>query len=491
MSWQKNYFALATDNLNIRYNDAIKKLDVPFYILRDNVGRAFLEKSAFQQTIAALKNSLSQAKSTDPALLLELGTFQSKERLYAYSYKIFQQYITITCSTQLQKVILQIQDIQDHRFSTRYALLIGIKNHLNNDIKPAKKAINDVLLLRNILLNSCDFKSNNIKVLLYGNATCQNILNKFKNLAEKSYENPALFYFAGQGSWHSDNSDNLTILGVDSRQPDVFDIELKELSKIVTNCPTNLVTIVDATWSTSTLKKKYSPRSVLPAQSPLPSKRSMRLKQSKERKSQLLSNTCLQIGCISIYTNSIRHEIYNGVGVEADYENDFQNFIHGVLTYNLTKSLSKNKIGTLTYNQLIKSISSEAQPFVVETHLDARLFDNSVCCSLINELLRKVKQAPVEQRISFFKRLIEQRNSIDPESHLNLGIADYTLGDYGKSIASIETALNQVSEQNVELKRKRLAFPEAHYWLGRVLYESKRDPAYAVKELRLATQGMF
>ncbi|MEH2154048.1 tetratricopeptide repeat protein [Nostoc sp.] len=86
------------------------------------------------------------------------------------------------------------------------------------------------------------------------------------------------------------------------------------------------------------------------------------------------------------------------------------------------------------------------------------------------------------------KRLIEQRNGFDPESHFNLGIAYYTLGDYDKSIASVETALNQVSEQNSELKRKTQAFPEAHYWLGRVLYESKRDPAYAVKELRLATQ---
>jgi len=31
-------------------------------------------------------------------------------------------------------------------------------------------------------------------------------------------------------------------------------------------------------------------------------------------------------------------------------------------------------------------------------------------------------------------------------------------------------------------------YPEAHYWLGRVLYESKKDPARAVSELRLATQ---
>lgn len=71
---------------------------------------------------------------------------------------------------------------------------------------------------------------------------------------------------------------------------------------------------------------------------------------------------------------------------------------------------------------------------------------------------------------------------------MSLGIAYYVLSDYDKSISSLETALTQVSDQSSEQRRAGSAFPEAHYWLGRVLCESKRDPAYAVKELRLATQ---
>jgi len=488
LSWYKNYSTLNYDSLNTRYKDAIKNLDVPFYILHYNVGRAFLEKSAYQLAITALEISFSQSKYSEPDILFELGTAQFKEKLYADSCKSFQRYTTTTGSIQVQELISQLEGIQNPNFSTPYALLVGIKNYFNNDVKDAEGAINDVLLFKNILIDKYGFKSDNIRVLIDQDATCQIILNEFKELAKKSYEAPALFYFAGHGSW---NSDNLTILGVDSREPNVFDIELNELSEIISNRATNLVTIVDASWSMSTSGRKYR-RSVLPDERPLPSKREIKPKRrylSKERTSQLLSNTSLKIGCLSIYTNSIRHEIYEGdLSVEKNYGDDAQKSIHGVLTYNLTKSLSEDKTGTLTYNQLIKSIPSEVQPFVVGTDLDTRLFENSVRYNLVNKLLCKIKQEPIEQTISLLKRLIEQRNGFDPESHLNLGIAYYTLGDYNKSIASLEAALNQVSEQNSELKRKTQAFPEAHYWLGRVLCESKRDPAYAVKELRLATQ---
>ncbi|MDZ8106421.1 MAG: caspase family protein [Nostoc sp. DedQUE12a] len=434
---------------------------------------------------------MSQRNFSDYAILFELGTAQLRQGFYADSYKTFQNYTTIADSTanctQFQELISQIEALKDPHFSTSYALLVGINNYLNKDIKTVKGAINDVHILKDILINKYGFHSDNIKVLLNRDATCQAILNEFKELAEKSYELPALFYFAGHGSW---NSDNLTILGVDSREPNVFDIELNELSEIISNRATNLVTIVDASWSMST-KQEYSPRSVPPDQRPLPSKRKLiPILESKKRTNQFLSNTYLKIGCLSIYANSIRHEIYEGaLRVEAGYTADgSQELIYGVLTFNIIKSLSEDKTGTLTYNQLIKSIPSEVQPFVVGTDLDTRLFENSVRCNLVNELLRKIKQEPVEQTISILKRLIEQRNGFDPESHLNLGIAYYTLEDYDKSIASLEAALNQVSEQNSELKTKTQAFPEGRYWLGRVLCESKRDPAYAVSQLRLATQ---
>ncbi|NQE36840.1 hypothetical protein E5S67_04606 [Microcoleus sp. IPMA8] len=490
LSWYKNYSALNYDNLNTRYKDAIKNLDVPFYILHYNIGCAFLEKCVFQPALTALEISLNQVKSSDSAILFELGTAQFRQRFYADSYKTFQDYITIADSTanspQFQELISQIESLQNPDYSNRYALLVRINNYFNTDIKAVEGSLNDVSILKDILISKYGFKSENIKTLLNQDATCQAILNEFKELAEKSYKSPALFYFAGHGSW---NSENLTILGVDSRKPDVFDIELKEFSEIVSNRPTNLVTIVDASWSKSTRGGNYSSRSVLPDERPLPNKRKLTvIFEPQDRTNEFLLNTSLKIGCLSIYSNSIRHEIYEGsLEVEVNYGDDSQKLIHGVLTYNLIKSLSEDKIATLTYNKLIKSLPSESQPFVVGTDLDTRLFENWRC-SLVNELFRKIKQEPIEQTISFLKRLIEQRNGFDPESHLNLGIAYYTLGDYDKSITSVETALNQVSEPNSDLKRKTQSFPEARYWLGRVLCESKRDPAYAVSQLRLATQ---
>jgi tetratricopeptide (TPR) repeat protein len=88
------------------------------------------------------------------------------------------------------------------------------------------------------------------------------------------------------------------------------------------------------------------------------------------------------------------------------------------------------------------------------------------------------------------KRLIEQRNGAAPEELFNLGIAHYILKNYGRSITALQAAIDQVVT-NTKSEASTMPpepYPKAHYWLGRVLYESKKDPARAVSELRLATQ---
>jgi tetratricopeptide (TPR) repeat protein len=153
--------------------------------------------------------------------------------------------------------------------------------------------------------------------------------------------------------------------------------------------------------------------------------------------------------------------------------------IHGVLTHALFTELHSSDPKGLTYAQLAQAFSEDLkwlQPFVVGKDLDEKVFSNPLKEGKADELLtQRIIQQPIRQTIPLLRRLIEQRNGIDPEGHLNLGIAHAALGDYDKGIDALKKAIEQQSEQD---------YPEARYHLGRVLYESERDLDRAASELR-------
>ena len=123
--------------------------------------------------------------------------------------------------------------------------------------------------------------------------------------------------------------------------------------------------------------------------------------------------------------------------------------------------------------------------------LNQTIFGNDFLESKARDYFIKVEQVPIRNALLILKRLIEQRNSIAPEAFFELGIAYYSIKEYDKSITALQTAIDQVSGNSTasqEQPASQQAYPEAHYWLGRVLYETKRDPARAVSELRVATQ---
>ena len=110
--------------------------------------------------------------------------------------------------------------------------------------------------------------------------------------------------------------------------------------------------------------------------------------------------------------------------------------------------------------------------------LSKSVFGSPVLQGKVFQLLAESDREPIRQVIHILRRSIEQRKDFSPEGHLNLGVAYAALGDHDNSIAALERAIDQQGEQG---------YPEAHYYLGRVLFESERDLARAVSELRRAT----
>lgn len=163
------------------------------------------------------------------------------------------------------------------------------------------------------------------------------------------------------------------------------------------------------------------------------------------------------------------------------------------MTHALIESLRSNESNTLTYERLAESISEKfsSQPYIIGTDLTIQIFKDFLRERNVHAVLEQIKQEPLRQMAVILKRLIEQRNGFDPDGTLNLGIIQYVLNEPEASLAALESALAQVSEQQSKIADQHEVqqdYPEFHYWLGRILYESSLDPARTVSELRFATQ---
>lgn len=93
-------------------------------------------------------------------------------------------------------------------------------------------------------------------------------------------------------------------------------------------------------------------------------------------------------------------------------------------------------------------------------------------------LFERVMNAPLEQAVDLMKRMIAESSSADPGRYVNLGVALMLLG--GERLDEAEIALETAIVQ------KGSSYPEASYFLGRLLVERGGDFDRAVSELRRA-----
>jgi cytochrome c-type biogenesis protein CcmH/NrfG len=99
----------------------------------------------------------------------------------------------------------------------------------------------------------------------------------------------------------------------------------------------------------------------------------------------------------------------------------------------------------------------------------------------VDALTYRVRDATLVATTSLLEALLEQRNGVDAETQLQLGVLRAQIGDVVGAVDALEHAIQQFGANSTGEARARLH-------LGRVLLDSGRDRARAVSECRLATQ---
>jgi len=119
-----------------------------------------------------------------------------------------------------------------------HALLIGINEYASPKVNNLNGAVNDVTMMRRILVTRLGFDEANIRVLTNEEATRKDILKAIDTLvAEAGEEDVVYFHYSGHGSRQKDrNGDeddgfDETILSYDARTPGVKDILDDELEQ--------------------------------------------------------------------------------------------------------------------------------------------------------------------------------------------------------------------------------------------------------------------
>jgi tetratricopeptide (TPR) repeat protein len=485
-SQRRSYSSMTLDDLQQYFVLVQNQVAAPFPELHYSFGHAFLEKDSYSEALHALQIAIEQSNQNYPAASFALGVAQFHLRQYGAASATLQRYSamfdSLVITNQIQQLTTLLKQLEHPR---KYALLVGIDEYVDPSIPRIHGAVNDASALKQLLVSRYGFQDSDVTLLLNGDATRQAIVDAFQELVAKAREAPALFYFAGNGSSYgeidSPRKSTPTIVSFDGRQPNIFDIEIPELAQLTGKTPTNLIAVFDAGWTHyNESNSSDGHRVVAPDERSRPNQRDLFAPRD-------LTNILLNIGHFSLYANSIstRYKSSNPPKIEAEFpalEGNVTQRIHGVLTYILLEVLQEADLDTLTCAQLTQRIADKrkgAQPFVVGDNLDRLLFTNLVLEQAARASITRITQEPIKFTTKLLELMIKQRNGIDPEGNLNLGIAYAAIADYDKSIAALEHAIDQ---------QEGRPYPEAHYHLGRVLFESKRDLARAVSELRLAVQ---
>ncbi|BAZ21217.1 peptidase C14 caspase catalytic subunit p20 [Kalymmatonema gypsitolerans NIES-4073] len=479
-----NYSIFTQKNLQDLYEKTVKQLTVPFPTLYYKIGNAFLEQEDYEHALDTIKTAFQQTRHNKlkSNILFSLGKGQirkanfvqeNKEMIFGEAIETYKKYLDIVQHEQHKKKALQIiSKVQNLKQSKKYALLVGIQEY-NTEIPNIENAIDNVYKLKEVIVSKYGFQDTDITVLLNHEATRENIIASFKNLVNKSDIHSTLFYFSGYGSVVQDYH---TIVSADSRQLGVPDIGLHEFSQIAGQ-NINLVTIIDSYWFSKS-EGENNARYIACGRQSFTSTREAQVVKRYTQIKHCKKSEKLQIGHFSIYKNSIRVR-----------KND--NF-----TANLVSFLDKHNSKDLNYKKLTQ-ISEREYPdleaLIIGENLEEHIFSNSFGQKNVEALIAEIEQEPLQTTIKALERLIEQQNGFDPEALLNLGITYYALSKYDESIKKLKSATEKLSEQQSETeqvtdRQQNLLKAEAHYWLGRVLYESKRELARAVDELRFATQ---
>ena len=247
---RQNYAALTLAELQVMEKRFSPLMTTPYPPLFHSLGRGYIEKDAFAQALATLNNARMQAKKigyVEPALLLSLTVAQLRYQRYTDALSTLQEFVGLATdqAPALAEAVAVVARLSTRRL---HALLVGVSKQQAAGLPAAQGALNDVAGIKQLLTEHLGADETNIVTLTNQKATASAINKAFAELLVKAQDEPAFFYFAGNGSMTSDGQP--TILPYDARQmPIPNDILLSQLAEQARSTATNLATIIDAAWA--------------------------------------------------------------------------------------------------------------------------------------------------------------------------------------------------------------------------------------------------
>ena len=168
--------------------------------------------------------------------------------------------INLACNSGTDDLAALGESSDDHTSPVvKRALMIGINDYEDIEITDLRGAVNDVLILRNLLVEKYNFETDNIKTLVDSQATRKNILMALDHLVQVSDSNDiVVVHFSGHGSHvedvDGDESDGLdeTIIPYDgtfSGENDIVDDEIRKIAMDMSRRVKNITFILDSCHS--------------------------------------------------------------------------------------------------------------------------------------------------------------------------------------------------------------------------------------------------
>lgn len=443
--------------------------------LHASFGRAFLEKGMYAHAIESFQTAMGQAANVE--LELELALAQTASGKYSDALSNLTKYLE---RNESHSMLLQpaLDTLPALQASNGVALLVGINEYINPDIPALQGAVNDVDALERVLTEHFGF---HVRCLRNHEATRQRVFKEFTDLVDQSSRIPALFYFAGYGS--VDVEDKPTILAADGRQPEIHDISLVELARSVPERNYNLITIFDAGWSRSN-PFRYAETGDLPSQrfpqfvpenrnapaDEQPSQlRGISLGRDPDRYRQPVGQMMCTNGSLTVSQNYLQ--------IEATEKE----IAGGNFTRALVQCLQQAKSDQTTYRELKEQLEQLGQqPAFIGNELDSPCFDRMPNHHTVWQAINQTRYQPIRKTVADLERLLQDNH--DPDSYVNLGVAYGYMGEYDQAIEKLKTAVSQQSKQEEQAYH-------AHYHLGRILVESRRELGRAIEELEAATHS--
>ncbi|WP_437591177.1 caspase family protein [Sorangium sp. So ce1000] len=466
LSRRRRFDGFARHELEMRYDVILRAFPAAPPDLHYAAGRGFLEQRAYDRAAKALALSAHARAPSEPEALMAAAVAQigaGQREAAADSLNGYLGAFTPPEQAPLARDVTSL--LARLRRGNRFAVIVGIDAYGHPGVPRPAGAVNDARALFQVLIDRYGFLPENVRVLLDGAASRAAILAAFKDLAAKSEESAALFYFAGNGSFNA--SGHPTIVSADGRSEGVFDIPLRELGELAGRGSARLVTLVDAGWTSRTSAE--GARYVEADPRPVSLRRALTARRFFE--------SPLRVGRLTALNGSI-----NMARASEDWPKvesvmplsppGSGGAVHGLLTHEIVRVLRAAQPTTLTWRGLFEVIQATTNAQVTgegmeEIAFDDRLLDSARAC------LTNLDREPARRALAVLER------ADIPHKHLWRGIAYSVLENYKESIETLDAFIRgKAGERSTA----------AHYHLGRVLFESRYDLDRAVSELRWVTQ---